>query len=82
MKCAIDDIENCSLVLTSDKHKKTFCITSSLTISTQAHYIHIGVTWRIRLNDPCPVAMHGLISSDYFDHLLLLLLFSTVVIGL
>jgi len=30
--------------------------------------VHIGATWRIRLNRPCVAAMR--LVSDYFDHLL------------
>ena len=30
--------------------------------------VHIGATWRIRLNCPCAAAMR--LMSNYFDHLL------------
>jgi len=33
--------------------------------------VHIGVTWRIRLNRPCAAARCGFI-SNYFDHLLVI----------
>ena len=31
--------------------------------------VHIGATWRIRLNRPCAAAMRSV--SNYFDHLLM-----------
>jgi len=34
--------------------------------------VHIGTTWRMRLNHPCAAAMWSFL-SNYFDHLLLLL---------